>query len=149
MDIGEGIQLAFQYYQAGRLQEAKTICSEILQVQPGNFDAIGLLGAVYYEFRDYPTAIEYLKKALQINPTNANVYYNLGLSLHEQATLDEAIVNYRKELQLEPDFADVHYYLGAALKREICMRRWNVFIKHCIVTLTILRHSGQDACLAC
>ena len=94
--MGKEIKLAFEYYQAGMLQESRNICREILKVEPDNFDAIGLLGAVYYEAKDYQSAIVQFTRALRINPTNANVYYHLGLSLHEPATLDESIVNIEK-----------------------------------------------------
>ncbi|MDQ7787558.1 MAG: tetratricopeptide repeat protein [Thermodesulfovibrionales bacterium] len=118
MDINQAIRLAFEYYQTGKLNEAGKLCNEILTMQPDNFHALGLLGAVCYEGKDYASAIRYLKQALEINPGNANVYYNLGLALHEPKTLDEAIVHYRKALELEPDFTDAYYYLGTALKMQ-------------------------------
>jgi len=116
--INKTILSAFKYFQEGNFQKAEHICKEILKVQPNNFNAVHLFGAIDYALKNYDSAVLHFKKALLINPKDANAYYNLGLAMHEPTTLDEAILNYQKAIQLKPNFVDAHYYLGIALKNQ-------------------------------
>jgi tetratricopeptide (TPR) repeat protein len=112
MNVNNAIKSAFENYRAGNLQQTVDICREILEIQPGNINALNLLGIVSYQQKDYDSAIEHTRKLVSLNSGNAQSYYILGHSLQEKGAVDEAITYYKKSLQLNPDFVDAHYNLG-------------------------------------
>ena len=115
MDIDKTIQSASEYYQAGDLQRAEHICSELLKVNPDNADALHLLGLIYYKTENYDLAIQHIEKAVKFNPADADAYYNLGNAHEAKGQLDEAITYYQKAIDLDPTFAEAHNNLGFAL----------------------------------
>lgn len=112
MDINQSIQAAFQHYQAGNLQQAKHICTKILEEHPNNEDMLYLLGIVYAQLDEYDLAIQHLEKALQCNSTNADAYLALGAIYQKKELFDEAIKLYRKAIEIDPDFAEAYENLG-------------------------------------
>jgi protein O-GlcNAc transferase len=113
MDIHKAIQLAFEHYRTGNLQQAENISKEILRVQLNNIVAINLLGIINYQLKNYDSAIKYMEKLINLSPNNAQAYYILGHSMQEKEQFDEAITYYQKALQVAPNFADVYYNLGS------------------------------------
>jgi len=91
MDINHSTQLAFQQYQEGNLQQAKHICSTILESQPNKENILYLLGIVYAQLEEYDLAIRHLEKALQLNIANADAYLALGAIFQQKGVFDEAI----------------------------------------------------------
>ena len=118
MSIDELIQIAFQQYQSGRLQEAESIYKEIIAVQPDNFYALHYLGILYIQTGQYDLAIAYIEKAVQIITTDSHAYYNLGIAFQGKGRLDDAIASYQKALQLNPESADAYVNLGITYKEK-------------------------------
>jgi tetratricopeptide (TPR) repeat protein len=112
MDINKSIQLAFQHYQTGDLQQAKHICTEILKEQPNNEAMLYLLGVVYAQLEEYDLAVQHLKKSLQCNTYYADAYLALGVIFQKKGLSDEAISYYQKAIEVEPDFAEAYENLG-------------------------------------
>ena len=112
------LQSAFDYFQAGNLQQAENICREILKVQSDNADALHLLGLINYQLKNYDLTIKYIKEALQMNPTDADAYYNLGNAFDEKGQLDEAIACYQKAIEIDPDFAKAFNNLGITFEEK-------------------------------
>jgi protein O-GlcNAc transferase len=118
MDINEALQSAFEYFQAGNLQQAENICREILKVQSDNADALHLLGLINYQLKNYDLTIKYIKETLQINPTDADAYFNMGNAFDEKGQSDEAIACYKKAVEIDPDFAKAYNNLGIAFEEK-------------------------------
>jgi protein O-GlcNAc transferase len=116
MNINKSIQLAFEYYQAGNLQQVEHICRKILKKNPKNFKALFLLGAIYFQLGNYDLAIKYIKKTLHFNSNIPEVHYNLGNAFKAKGQLDDAITCYQNALKLNPNFVDAYYNLGTALQ---------------------------------
>lgn len=114
LSLEKEIQSAFENYQAGNLKKAELICKKILTEQPNNVDVLRLLGAIYYQIKDYESAKYYFKKAIQIDHHDAISYYNLGILMHEEGHLEEAIRYYEKANQLNSNIAEINYNLGVA-----------------------------------
>lgn len=113
MNVNEAIQSALKNYQAGHIQQAEILLKEILEVQSNNINAINLLGILYYQLKDYDSAIKYTKKLIDLNPGNAQAHYILAHCMQEKGQLDEANIHYQKSIQINPDFANAYYNLGA------------------------------------
>ena len=61
--IPEALALAVQYHQSGNLQQAEAIYRQILQVDPGNADAMHLLGVIAGQVGKHEQAVEYISRA--------------------------------------------------------------------------------------
>lgn len=114
MDIEKAIQLAFEHYGAGNLQQAESLCRKILGKQPNSVGVLHLLGIIYYQVGDYDSAIRCIKEALRFNPKYSEAYNNLGSITKAKGQLDEAINYFQKAIDLNPYYADAYYNLGNA-----------------------------------
>ncbi len=115
MEIDKEIRLADEYFQKGDLQQAESVCREILTTQPENAGAIHLLGIIHYELGEYDLAMSFLKEALQLNSSNAGLYYDIGNILLDQGKFDDASTYYQKAIECNPNHADAYNNLGNAL----------------------------------
>ena len=113
LKLNEGIAL----HQQGRLQEAVTVYSDILKIQPRHFDAIHLLGVIANEFQNYQLAADLIAQAISINSSNADAYFNRGNALTELNQLDAAVASYEKAIKLKPNFASACNNRGIALQK--------------------------------
>jgi protein O-GlcNAc transferase len=91
MNIDEKFQSALKHHQAGSLETAARIYKEILQVQHCNIPALHLLGVIFYQFGDYNSAIEHIKKALRLNPNNPDAQNHLGSALKAKGLIEESV----------------------------------------------------------
>lgn len=108
---------AIALHQQGRLQEAVTLYSDILKIQPRHFDAIHLLGVVASEFKNYQLAADLIAQAISINPNNADAYFNRGNALKELNQLDAAVASYDKAIKFKPNYASACNNRGIALQK--------------------------------
>ncbi|HEY3326085.1 MAG TPA: tetratricopeptide repeat protein [Novimethylophilus sp.] len=108
-------QRALQYHQAGQLAQAEALYRQILRAQPGNAQALHLLGLAAYQRGDFVLAIAEIGKAIAILPRQSDYHNNLGLALRAHGQPRQAVEAYRRALQLAPGDADIHNNLGSAL----------------------------------
>jgi protein O-GlcNAc transferase len=119
MNIESALASAFEYHQAGNLQQAENIYKKILEKQPDHFDALHMLGVLCSQRRNHDLAIQYIGRALQINPDSFFAHYNLGNVLKSMGQDEKALSCYQKSLQLNPDFVLSYLLLGEIfLKRD-------------------------------
>jgi tetratricopeptide (TPR) repeat protein len=107
-------QLALVYMRKGDLLQAEAIYKNILRSQPDHFDALHMLGVIYYQLANFELAIKYINNALQYNPSHADAYYNLGNAYTGKKQFDEAITCYRKAVQYDPNIVEAYDNLGHA-----------------------------------
>jgi tetratricopeptide (TPR) repeat protein len=81
--LAEKLQRALALHQQGDLEHAQFGYEEILNLQPGHFDALHLLGVMAGQRKDYQRAATLIGEALQIDPANAAAYCNRGAALKE------------------------------------------------------------------
>ena len=110
---------AMQHIGAGRLGEAETACTEILEKQPNNAAALHALGLTHYMARRYKDAIEHMTKAVQFDATNPQFFCNLGESLRRAQQADASVEVFEKALSLKPEY--LHAHLGIASSRPIAV----------------------------
>ena len=106
---------AISLHQAGQLAAAKTLYSRILQMQPGNPDALHLFGLACHQQGDHATAVRYIRQAVDRVPDQPVLHNNLGDALHKSGDLAAAAVHLRQALKLRPDYPGAHLNLGAVL----------------------------------
>jgi protein O-GlcNAc transferase len=118
MDIKNETKAALEYLQTGNVSEAEHIFRTILKVQPNNVSALHFIGLIYYQRKEYNSAIKYIKKALQFGPDYVDAYNNLGSVLQETGRCDEAVVCYKKAIELNPRFVIAYNNLANAFKEK-------------------------------
>ncbi len=107
--------LALQKHQAGNLSDAEQIYRDVLSREPGNFQALHLLGIVAFHTGRTDLAIEMIGRAIVISPGVAALHSNLGNALRQKRRLDDAANAYREAIRIDPNFAAAHINLGNIL----------------------------------
>jgi len=116
MDINEAIALALKEQKSGNLIMAESIYRKILEIQPDNVNALHFLGLIYFENKDFDSAIEYISKSLNIEPAYPEALLNMGLVLMAKGHFDEALYYLRKSFQFNPECAETLKNIGAILQ---------------------------------
>ena len=110
------LQQAVTLHQSGRLAEAAALYQQILQSQPGHFDALHLLGVIYFQSGHNGPAVELIGQAIAINPAHPAPYLNIGLALKGLGRAAEALAHYDKAIALKPNYPDAFNNRAAALQ---------------------------------
>jgi len=76
----QGLDLAFSYYDIGRLSEAEQLCRQVLQKVPRQVDAMQLLAAVLGQRGQYSESVQLLRGVIKQAPGHAHIHNNLGYS---------------------------------------------------------------------
>ena len=115
--IPQALQIALEHHQLGRLAEAEAIYQQILQIEPGNPDALHLLGLIAYQTGHLQPAVELIGKAISVLPSGS-MYYNLGNALKAQGNLDAAAESYKNALSLQAQDSETRCNLGNVLQTQ-------------------------------
>ena len=113
---GEALNAALQHHQSGRLEEAATLYSKILEADPRHADANHLLGVIAFQLGRNEVAADLIGIAIAANRSNPAFHSNLGNALNGMGRLDDALAAYDRALRLRPDYADAHYNRGNVLR---------------------------------
>lgn len=84
------LELAAEYFQAGRFKVATEEVGQALAADPNYADAYGLLGLILMQQRDFPKADAALRKALDLKPNDGNLIHNYAWMLCQQKHFAEA-----------------------------------------------------------
>jgi protein O-GlcNAc transferase len=109
---------AVRHHQEGRLAEAEAGYRRVLAVEPGNSDALNMLGIVALQSGRRDAAVELIHQAIAKNAANPAYFYNLGIALRAQGKLSEAIAAARQAVGLKADMAEAHLSLASFLHEE-------------------------------
>lgn len=96
LTLPQALQLAAQSLQKGELQQAESLCRQILQTAPNQPDALHLLGVVAYKAGYLNDAIGLIQQAIAVNPQLLDAYYNLASIYRESKQYQAAIECYEK-----------------------------------------------------
>jgi len=85
---------------------------EKLKADPNNSELLANIGNVYYDARQFPTAIEYYQRALKVEPANTGVRTDMATAYWYTGNADTAIAEFQKSLSYEPNKANTLFNLG-------------------------------------
>jgi len=106
---------AAEHQHAGRLAEAERLYREILRDNPGNVDAVRLLGTVAMQNERIYEAERLFRRATANAPDFVVAQLDLGRALKEQNRLEEAMEQFDKVIRLEPDNVPARYLMASCL----------------------------------
>ena len=115
VQVESALRNAHQRHRAGQLDEARTLCLQVLRLRPGQPQALTLLGIIAAQTGDLQRAAALFGEVLQHDPRNFAAHINRGnalLALREPAA---AAASYEQAIALEPDQAAAHSGRGRAL----------------------------------
>jgi predicted O-linked N-acetylglucosamine transferase (SPINDLY family) len=115
--LPNALQTAIEHHQAGRLAEAEAGYREILEAEPGNADALQLLGLIAHQRGMNETAVELIERAHRLGKPQPFSLNNLGTAYLWLERPLEARKCFSKALKLKPDYVAAHNNLAAALKQ--------------------------------
>lgn len=101
---------AAELKQAADTQAAPLL--EKLKADPNNAALLAQVGNLYYDAKQYPTAIEYYQRSLKIQPTDTSVGTDLGTAYWYSGDADTAIKQFNRVLSIAPTKADTLFNLG-------------------------------------
>jgi protein O-GlcNAc transferase len=101
--------------QHGQLAEAAAICSEILELQSDQVEALILLAELETSRRNPERALEVYTKVISLSPDHARAYYKRGNLLKDRNEFEAALANYDVAVALDPGYANAHCNRGVML----------------------------------
>jgi predicted O-linked N-acetylglucosamine transferase (SPINDLY family) len=112
------LQEGIQYHQAGNLTQAAENYQRVLDSQPGQPDALHLLGVIHHQGGEHDRAVELIRKSVKRNPKNADAFSNLGAALNALGEFDDAAKSFQRAVTLNPKFLDAHANLAVLAARR-------------------------------
>lgn len=112
------LNLAVDFHKSGNFIEAENLYSLIIKETPNHFDALHLLGLVFYNTFRFKEAVEFISKAISINSNSRTAHSNLGNALLSLNRIDDAIASYNAALLLDPTYSDGYYNRGNAYQKS-------------------------------
>ena len=110
--------LASRHFQAGNWQLAEQLYRQVLQGNPGHFDALNFLGIALVQQGRLEEAAQAMQQASIIQPNDADTINDLGSVHFMRGDLNAAVDCFRQALHLRPDHARALYNLGLALQHQ-------------------------------
>jgi len=112
----ELVEQGLKLHQNNMFSEARVFYEQALDIEPGCFDALQLLGVMSAQVGEFLQAVDYLSQAIEINQKHFACHSNLGNALRELGHLDEAISSYDEAIKLKSDYAEAYNNRGIALQ---------------------------------
>ncbi|QDU00084.1 tetratricopeptide repeat protein [Gimesia aquarii] len=111
----ELLATAVQQHQAGNLPLAEEFYREVLKHDPGQADALHLLGVVYLHLKQYTKSIDFITRAICQNDRFGTFYSNRGAAYKGLGQLQDAITNYERAIELDSQNPTFIFNLGITL----------------------------------
>jgi len=102
----------------GRLDLARSRCEAILQRDPQNVRALGMMAEIAADARQAAQGLDWAQRAVAADPKSAAPYYAMGRLFELEGRVADAEASYRKATALAPDFAKAHNNLGCVLHMQ-------------------------------
>lgn len=103
---------------AGRRADAARWARQVLEAEPNNPAAHGLLGISVDPQTEPQIALQHLRRAAELAPTVFEHSRNLGVLLAQRSDWPGAITALRRAAALRPGAADLQFLLGNALRES-------------------------------
>ena len=113
--ISELLSKAISLHQAGNLNEAEALYRTILSSNSKHFDALTLLGNIYFHRGNLEEGVRLIGLSLDINPKQPGALNNRGNALCDLKRYDEALTSFDTAIALKPGYAEAYNNRGNAL----------------------------------
>ncbi len=111
----EKIQYALALQNLGQFEMAAFIYKEVIASDKNCVDALYLLGVLYMQSQQFPSAIESLQRAIKLVPNNPFTHFNLGTALCGLKQFSKALASFDSAIALKADYAEAYCNKANAL----------------------------------
>ena len=118
MTVDQIMQQARLVLNEGKLEEAKILFQNILQVQPTHYKAHINLGAILLKLGKLDEAEISFKKVIEFKPEFAVAHYNLGVTQEKLSRFNEAEISYKKAIEFKTDYVEAHNNLNMIIRQN-------------------------------
>src|SRR5579872_376224 len=94
------------------LAQAVAPLEDAVKKNPNDYDSLVQLGNLYYDARQYPSAIQNYEAALKIHPENADVRTDMGTAYWYAGNVDKALTEMQASLKYRPGHPQTLFNLG-------------------------------------
>jgi protein O-GlcNAc transferase len=101
--------------QEGRLEEAQSLISAALRINPGDSAALNNLGTTHLRNHELEAACKLFERAVKLQPKSSSALTNLGTVLRQLGRPREALVPLQRAHSVDPKSAAICNLLGACL----------------------------------
>jgi cytochrome c-type biogenesis protein CcmH/NrfG len=108
---GQQAQQSDSNMQAALAQAAGPLLDAVNQ-NPKDYDSLVELGNLFYDAKQYPSAIQYYDRALTIHPENLDVRTDMGTAYWYTGNADKAIAAMETSLKYRPGHPQTLFNLG-------------------------------------
>lgn len=113
--INQDYPKAVEHFGAGRAEQARFLCEQILSQNPDYAPAMDLLGMALFDLGRTEEAIEAFRRAAALGPKRVDTMNNLGVALNHVHRYAEALVAFTRALELQPQHAEICNNIGITL----------------------------------
>jgi predicted TPR repeat methyltransferase len=110
--VDEAMALAVEYMKQGRFRDADAICRAMLDLEPGNADALHYSGVLAHKRGNNEEAIALIRQSLERAPEQPDWYSNLGIVLQSNDQFEAAMEAFRRAIALNPAHENALNNLG-------------------------------------
>jgi protein O-GlcNAc transferase len=103
---------ALKLLKAGKVEQAQTLCLNLLRANPRDINAHHLLGCALMNQQRFPEAQHHLEQALMLARFNAEILHNYACCLMLQGQYGNAEKNFRNAAALNPKRAETWNNIG-------------------------------------
>jgi tetratricopeptide (TPR) repeat protein len=107
------MQQAQTLHRKGRLDDARSLCEELLREVPRHFEALSLLALIAAQEGDFARAILGYDRVIAVKPDFADGYSNRGASFAALNKSNEALANFDQAIAIDPAHIEAH--IGRAI----------------------------------
>lgn len=112
MTIQKAVTVAGNLFGQGKLDEAESICRQIIESRPKTADAHNILGVILHRKGQQEDAVKYVRNAVKLNKTAPNYFSNLGEIERVRGNLDGAVVALKQAVKLDDKSSQAWNNLG-------------------------------------
>lgn len=126
------MKAAPEQWKQGADERAESLLS-LLRKSPDDPVLLAEIGKVYYQMRQFPTAVKYYEASIKLKP-DAAILVKLGGAYHHGGDADRAIGAWNQALRLDPNNPDALFNIGfvkwhAQGDREAAIAAWEKLLK--------------------
>jgi predicted O-linked N-acetylglucosamine transferase (SPINDLY family) len=115
-NVRQLLERALAHQRKGQLAQAERLYQQVLEIDPRQFDALHLLGAIRHRQGRHEQALELIGKALEANPNSVEALSRQALVLAALNRPEQALASYDRALALKPTNPVVLFNRGNALR---------------------------------
>src|SRR5438105_9393187 len=104
--------MGMQHLRADRLQQAKMLYEQILNLNPLQAEAMLWLGVIFHKSKNSDRGIALIQQAISLNPENAIFHSTLGNVFKDLNQNEAAIEKYQKAISIDKNYAEARNNLG-------------------------------------